>query len=213
MGLSRFLPAVLSLFGPSTLLAATFAGVEVPAPPPPKPVVDTHWGVQIEDPYRFLETTADPEVQKYMRAQADAAAAILAKIPARDRLLARIKEIDAATPAVVSRVRRDTRGGLFFTKRASGDNQFKLYRREKAEGPDLLLLDPDLESKEKGSPHAISAVVPSPDGRLVAYTMAAGGGEIGSIRVIDVATRKEITPPIDRVWGGGVVWLEDGSGF
>jgi hypothetical protein len=47
---------------PFTVLAAQFAGVEVPPSPPPKAVVETHWGVQVEDPYRFLENTADPEV-------------------------------------------------------------------------------------------------------------------------------------------------------
>lgn len=209
----RIFPTVLVLFSATSLFAATFAGVEVPAPPPPQPVVDTHWGVQIEDPYRFLETTSDPGVQRYMRGQADATAAILAKIPGRERLLARIREIDAATPAVVNSVRRDTRGGLFFTKRTASDNQYKLYWREKPDGPDVLIVDPDVETKAKGTPHAISAMVPSPDGQRLAYTMAAGGGEIGSIRVIDVATRKEATPPIDRVWDGVVVWLEDGSGF
>jgi prolyl oligopeptidase len=198
---------------PLVAAAVTIAGVEIPAPPPPQTVVDTHWGVQVEDPYRFLEDTTDPEVQKYMRAQADAAAAVFARIPARDLVLARIREIDAATPAVVSVVRRDSRGGLFFLKREAKDNQFKLYWREKAGGPDVLLVDPEVESKAKGVPHAISAINPSPDGRLVAYKIAAGGGEIGAIRVIETATRKEVTPPIDRVWFGVSSWLEDGSGF
>ena len=44
----------------STAQAATFAGVDVPPPLPPQPVVDVHWGVSVEDPYRFLENTADP---------------------------------------------------------------------------------------------------------------------------------------------------------
>lgn len=194
-------------------LAATFAGVEVPPPPAPKPVVETHWGVTVEDPYRFLEDTKDAEVQKYMRGQADAAMAIFAKIPAREQLLARIKEIDAATPAVVSSVKRDSRGGLFFLKREAKDNQFKVYWREKAGAPDVLLVDPEVESKAKGVPHAVSGIAPSPDGRLLAYKIAAGGGEIGSLRVIDTATRKEVTPAIDRVWFGVSGWLDDGSGF
>lgn len=208
---ARYLLAFACL--PFAALAATFAGVEVPPPPPPKPVVDTHWGVQVEDPYRFLEDTKDAEVQKYMRGQADAAAALFAKIPARDQLLNRIKEIDAATPAVVSTVKRDSRGGLFFLKREAKDNQFKVYWREKAGAPDVLLVDPEAESKAKGVPHAVSSIAPSPDGKLLAYNIAGGGGEIGSLRVIETATRKEVTPPIDRIWLGVTGWLEDGSGF
>jgi len=37
----------------------------------------------VDDPYRFLEDTGNPEIQKFMRAQADAAAAVLDRIPAR----------------------------------------------------------------------------------------------------------------------------------
>ena len=94
--------------------ARTIAGVAIPPPPSAKPVVETHWGVQVEDPYRFLEDVSNPEVQAYMKAQADATHAILAKIPGRDRLLERIQEIDADVPAVVTSVRRDERGGIFY---------------------------------------------------------------------------------------------------
>ena len=87
--LGRLLLAAATL--PSAALAATFAGVEVPAPLPPRSVVETHWNTQVDDPYRYLEETANPEIQKYMRAQADAAQAILDRIPERDKLLARIK--------------------------------------------------------------------------------------------------------------------------
>lgn len=198
---------------PLSALAAQFAGIEVPPPPPPKSVVDTHWGVQVDDPYRFLENTADDEVQKLMRSQAEAANAILARIPGRDKLLARIKEIDSDTPAIVGNVQRDERGGLFYLKREASDNQFKLYWREKTGASEVLIVDPDVEAKAKGSPHAIGEFTPSPDGRLLAYQVSGGGGEIGVLRVIEVATRKEVTPAIDRMRFGSVGWLRDGSGF
>lgn len=197
----------------SLLFAASFAGVDVPPPLPPKSVVDTHWGVQVEDPYRYLENTGDPDVQKYMRAQADAAAAILAKIPARDRMLARIMEIDASTPAVVSVVRRDARGAIFFLKREANENQYKLYWRENDTAQPVLLVDPEVEAKGKGVPHAIGEFAPSRDGKLLAYTISAAGREIGELRVIDVATLNEVVPAVDRIWGGAVNWLDDGSGF
>ena len=205
--------ACLVLAVPFTALAAKFAGIEVPPPPPPKAVVETHWGVRVEDPYRFLEDTADPAVRELMRAQADAAQAILAKIPGRDRLLARIKEIDSDTPAVVGGVQRDARGGLFYLKREASENQLKLYWREKPGAPDVLLVDPEVDSKAKGMPHAIGAFSPSPDGRLLAYQISGGGGEIGVLRVIETATRRAATPEIDRMRYGSVAWLPDGSGF
>ena len=201
-------------FLPTAAVAAAVAGIELPPLPTQQPVVYTHWGVQVEDPYRFLENTSDPEIQKYMRAQADAAHAILQKIPGRERLLARIKEIEADSPAQVTNVQRDRAGNLFFLKREASDNQFKLYRREGgAAGRDTLLVDPDIDTRAKGAPHAIGAYTPSHDGKLLAYQVYAGGSEIGDLRVIDVATRKEVTPAIDRVRFGQAGWLEDGSGF
>ena len=159
----------------STAQAATFAGVDVPPPLPPQPVVDVHWGVSVEDPYRFLENTADPAVQAWMRKQADATTAILSKLPGRDRLRARLAEIDAEIPAVVSRVHRDARGRLTYLKRTAADNQLKLVRRDAIDGPERLLVDPDAIAKATGKPHAIGSFEPSPDGALVAYTLSASG--------------------------------------
>jgi prolyl oligopeptidase len=201
------------LLAAAPVLAAVFAGVEVPPPPAPRVVTDTYWGVQVEDPYRFLEDTASPEVQAYMKAQAEATQAILAKLPGRDRLLARIKEIDSEVPAVVTSVRRDERGGIFYKKREAGANQFKLYRRDGPAGPEKLVFDPEVEARATGKPHAIGDYAPSDDGRLVALQVSAGGTEIGTLRVLDVATGKEVMPRIDRIRGGSPTWLPDGSGL
>src|SRR5690606_39468508 len=126
---------------------------------------------------------------------------------------ARIREIDAATPAVIGAVRRDSRGGLFFLKREAGQNQYKLYWREREGAPEVLLVDPEEERKAKGIPHAISEIAPSPDGRFVAVTVSAGGREIGELRILETRTRKPVMPPIDRIWFAAPSWLEDGSGF
>jgi prolyl oligopeptidase len=193
--------------------AAAFAGVEVPPPLPPRPVIDVHWGVSVEDPYRFLEDTSDPGVQAWMKQQADATASILAKLPGRDRLRARLAEIDDEVPAVVGGVHRDARGRLTYLKRTARDNQLKLYRRDAPDGAERVLVDPDAIAKATGKAHAIGSFEPSPDGALVAYSLSASGAEIGTLHVIDAATGKEVTPAIDRIRGGGTQWLPDSSGF
>ena len=205
--------ALLSVLLPAVAAAATIAGVEIPSPLPPKNVVDTHWGVTVDDPYRFLEDTANPDIQKYMRAQADAAQAVLDKLPARDRILARIKEIDADTPPALNALHRDKRGRLFYLKREPTDNQFKLYRRDTPTSAETLLVDPEVLIKATGKPHAIGEFAPSPDGSLLAYSISASGSEIGTLHVIDTTTLKEVIPAVDRIRFGGASWLEDGSGF
>lgn len=208
--MNRF--ACLLLLAAPSVLAATVAGVAVPPPLPPQVVVDTHWGVKVEDPYRFLEDTANPEVQRFMRAQASATEAILAKIPGRDRMLKRIKEIDAEVPANVTAVRRDERGGVFYMKREAKDNQYKLYRREGFDGAERVVVDPEVDAKATGKPHAIGGYSASPDGRYVAFQISSAGSEIGELRVIETHTGKEVTPRIDRM-RGSAVWHPDGVGF
>jgi prolyl oligopeptidase len=206
------LAATAALFSPLAL-AATVAGVEVPAPYAPCPVVDTYWGEKVEDPYRCLETTTDEKVQAYMKAHATATESILAKIPGRDRLLKRIQEIDAEIPANVAAVNRDERGGLFYQKRLAADNQFKVYYRKGFDGAEKLLVDPEVNAKATGKPHAIGDYAISRDGKFLSYSISAGGAEIGTLNAIDVETGKEVMAPIDRVRGGGARWLDDNSGF
>ena len=210
---TRGVAAVMALTTSTTLLAARYAGVDFAPPLPATIVSDTHWGVTVEDPYRFLEDTSDPVVQKWMRGQADATAAVLAKIPARGALLERIREIDLAVPAVVGQVHRDSRGGLTYLKRGATENQFKLYRRDTPDGDERMLVDVDAIAKAAGKPHSIDGFSVSPDGRAIVYGLSASGTEIGTLNVIDTRSAKVLMPPIDRIRGAGASWLPDGSGF
>ncbi len=209
----RLAVALIAAAAFASLHARTFAGVDVAPPLPAKLVTDTFFGVTVEDPYRFLEDTSDPAVQQWMRGQADATAAVLARIPARDALLARIREIDASASASIGQLHRDARGGLVYLKRGPQESQFKLYRRDRPGGAERLLVDVEPVSKLKGEPHAIGGFAASPDGRHIAYSVSASGTEIGTLQVIDAGTGKEVMTPVDRIRGAGVVWLDDGSGF
>jgi prolyl oligopeptidase len=195
------------------VLAASFAGVEVPAPLPAKPVVDTHWGTKVEDPYRYFEDTKNPVVQAWMKAQANATEAILSKLPGRDLMLASIRELDSQGSGLASSMIRTPNGRYFFLKRDPKDNQFRLVWRNSADGPDRLIVDPEQLTKKTGTPHAILDFEPSRDGQRIAYAIQAGGGEIGTLHIIDVTSGKELAPPIDRIRYANVTWLEDGSGL
>ena len=212
-GFAAVLSASLFAAAPA-LWAATFLGVEVPRPLPAKNVVDTYWNTPVDDPYRFLENTKDPVVQAWMKAQADATEAILAKLPVRAALRARIEEIDRAAPAAVSNVQRTRSGRLFYLRRNASDNQFKLVYRDAADGPDVVLVDPEMLAKATGKPHAIGGFTPSPDGQRVVYAVSSGGSEIGTQHVLDVASGKEVDRPVPAVRGDGAVsWLPDSKGY
>ncbi len=43
-------------------------------------IVDEHFGVKVNDPYRYMENLAAPEVEKWIRDQADYTANILSNL-------------------------------------------------------------------------------------------------------------------------------------
>ncbi|MFI9380697.1 prolyl oligopeptidase family serine peptidase [Kutzneria sp. NPDC052558] len=166
-------------------------------------VVDTVFGHQLADPYRWLEN--DPELREWALPQGRAAEAHLTGLPLRAGLLARLDEV--------------TRDGVEITGFAmAGDRVF--FLRQDADVPVLLVREGDQErtvldpSAIEGDEHSsIDWYEPSPDGRLVACGISRGGSEMGVVHVLDVATG-ELTPTrLERSSHGFPSWLPDGSGF
>ena len=115
------------------------------APKPPiasvRPVTETLHGVAVTDPYRWMEDPKDPEWASYLAGQNAYARAVLARIPGRDALDARIGAVSGALAAVGA---VQSAGPYVFTQlRPVGANTFKLYVREGLGGQDRLLVDPD----------------------------------------------------------------------
>lgn len=207
------LAILLAMSSNAQTSAYRFAGVDVPPPLPIQNVQDVHWGTKVDDPYRFLEQVKDPAVVTWMRGQADAADAILNRLPGRQTIFNTLKEKDAVGGTVVSSIHRTAGNRWFYLMRPQGQSQAKLVWRDGVKGEEKLLVDPELITKEKGKPHAVQSFYPSPDGKLLAYGMHSSGSEIGNLYVIDVATGKEVLPPIDRIRFAGVSWRENGSGL
>ena len=179
---------------------------------PPKNVTETFHGTVVEDPYRPLEDTKDPQVSAWMKAHATHARAAIEGLAGYAALRRRIAEFDDAVEARVFEVRRMRGGEVFFTRRGAKDNTFKLYVRTPS-GTEKLLADPDDWQKETGKPHAINYFYPSPDAKYVAFGISAAGSEAASIYVIETATRKRIGKPIDRAQDPGLSWRPDGQSF
>ena len=197
------------------LLAGAALGAQAQTPPsvfPPSNVPTTYHGTVVDDPYRALEEGTNADVAAWAKSQADHARATLDALPGYKALRARVAELDEAAAAVVSTVRLDGKGNIYFTRRAATENTLKLYRRD-ASGAEALLVDPDDWRKQSGRPHAINYFAPSPDGSLVAYGISAVGSEQASIYVMDTATRAQRGEPIDRAQYPGISWRPDSRSF
>ena len=84
------LRAVAGIVGAVLLTVAAGAqqGVTVPPPPPTdvREVVDTLHGVDVPDPYRWLEDQEAPETRAWIDAQNAYTDTVLGALPGRDRL-------------------------------------------------------------------------------------------------------------------------------
>jgi prolyl oligopeptidase len=209
----------------AVLLAAPAHAADVPtapttaAPPPARVenVVDEHWGVKVDDPYRWMEDSRSEPVQAWIRAQADHASAILDRLPRRDQLLARIAEFDAGRPWRVFDVTPLAGGGLFYLKQKAEENLGRLFVQAPPGegGAERLVFDPHPLRSADGGHFSIAWYEPSPDGRKVAIGLAASGSEQDFLSVLDVATGTALGDTITRMETAYTdpQWLPDGSGF
>lgn len=199
---------------PTMLFAAAVAGAVADAQPrsfapftPPataaRPVIDTVHGLRLTDPYRWLEDHRDPEVVRWTRAQHDATGAWLeanAPLPAglAEELTRFIDRTISSPPQIV-------KGREFFTRKAKGDAQAKLYTR--INDRDVLLFDPvRLDPSGKSS---ISSRSFSRDVSIAAVGVQRAGDELPTQYFIDTRTGREVYPPLKEVWG--VSWTADNA--
>jgi prolyl oligopeptidase len=174
-------------------------------------VPETFFGVTVDDPYRWLENPSDPEAAAWMRAHSDHAHAVLGSIRGRDRLRARLDELESGAAARVVNVERRPGDLYFFQRRGADEDQFKLYVQRGLQGEPRRLFDPEVLAADTGVPHAINYYSASPDGRLVAVGVSAAGSEDASMRILDVATGEQLGPIIDRALFGAISWSPDGE--
>jgi prolyl oligopeptidase len=201
---------------PAAPPAAPGAAPARPPRAPRRPVVDTYHGVQVTDPYRWLEDPKDPEVMAWSEAQAAAARAALDALPQaraiREQVAAIVTSFSERYSGLVAR-----RTGLFALKRDPALQQPQLVLLPSADAPQAarVLLDPNrLDPSGKTT---IDFFVPSLDGKRVAVSLSVGGTESGDVHLYEVASGRAIGEVLTGVQGGtaggSVAWNADGTGL
>ncbi len=166
-------------------------------------------GVEVSDPYRWLEDAGDAEVKAWMSAQDAATDAALKALPTREALIKRYTElyyIDAVTAP------RHRNGRYFYAKRQAGQEKYVYYWREGEQGEERVLIDPNTLS-EDGS-ISVGGVYSNRDGSKAAYKLKENNADESTMYVMDVASGK--TSDADVITGAKYaypVWTPDGQGF
>ena len=165
-------------------------------------------GVEVRDPYRWLEDGDAEEVRRWSEAQGRHTRAALDAIPFTAAIRERLRVLFSiglvSAPAI--------RGDRYFHQRRTGDQeQPVLYLRQGREGEDRVLLDPARFAEDRTS--ALDWYYPSDDGRLLAYGVSEGGSEKSVLRILDVDTGRDLADVIPFTRACSLEWRPDGSGF
>ena len=163
--------------------------------------VDTYFGVEVADPYRWLEDDLSDETANWIGDQNSVTRDYLADIAIRDEVketVARLINFEREGAPFIA-------GDDRYIYRNSGlQNQSILYRVAK-DGSETVFLDPNGFSED--GTVSMSGVSFTEDGSRVAYQLSVGGSDWRSIVVRDVASGQILETPLNDVKFSGISWL------
>ena len=197
----------------AALMAACAAGepgIDVPPPPPTevREVVDTLHGVEISDPYRWLEDQEAPETRAWIDAQNAHTDTVLGTLPGRE-------ELRAVAASVLERdvvgLPNERAGRYFYSKRRADQDLAVVYVREGLDGADRVLIDPHPMSPDHTTSVALRDI--SDDGKRVVYGVREGGVDEVTIKVRDVDTGEDLADVLPPARYGEVTLAADGGGL
>jgi prolyl oligopeptidase len=168
--------------------------------------VDDYFGTKVADPYRWLEDDNAEDVKQWVKEENIVTFGYLEKIPFRERLRQRLKDIYN-----YPRYTSPRRAGeyYFFTKNDGLQNQSVIYIQKGLDGQPEVFIDPNALSPD--GTIRISLANFSNDDRYAAITRSEAGSDWSEIRVMEIATKKELTDRIQWVKFSNAAW--QGGGF
>jgi prolyl oligopeptidase len=182
-----------------------------PAGPPKtqvEAVKDTINGVEIIDPYRWLEDQNSPQTRAWIDAENSYTDSLLSRIPGRDALKATVGsflKVDFMSGPLVRN------GRYIFLKRAADQDQAQVYMRQGLTGKDELLIDPLVLSPDHST--TVGALAVSADGSMMIYAIRQGGEDEVTPHLYDLNTRKEFPGSFLHARYSGFAILPDKSGI
>ncbi|MBW3579568.1 MAG: prolyl oligopeptidase family serine peptidase [Actinobacteria bacterium] len=182
--------------------------------PPPAarvdPVVDILHGIEVADPYRWLEEGDADEIRAWTDAQNRRTREALDALPARAELRRRMEGLLRTTLVTAPKVAGER---VFSVERGGRRDQAVLVVRSATDRsvPARTLVDPSRAAADAAV--ALDWFHPSPDGALVAYGTSEAGDERSTLRVLDVETGVHHADVIAHTRAASVAWLPDSSAF
>ena len=167
--------------------------------------VDTYFGVEVADPYRWLEDDKSDQVAEWVTAQNEVTFDYLDKIPFRESIKERLSSLwdysAKSSPFI--------RGGKIFSYQRDGlQDQWVLFVQDSFDDEPRVLIDPNKFSAD--GTISLGTIGVSRNGKYIAYATSDGGSDWNTIRVREIATGADLTDELHWVKFSGIQWYKDG---
>ncbi|MBI4549051.1 MAG: S9 family peptidase [Ignavibacteriae bacterium] len=166
---------------------------------------DMYFGVEVTDPYRWLEDDNSPETAKWVEEQNTMTFAYLEKIPYRTKIKERIETL-YDYPKYSAPFRKGEY--FFFYKNEGLQNQSVLYIQKGLDRKPEVLLDPNAFSVDGTT--RLSTFVLSKDGKYAAYGISRSGSDWQEYCVMDMTARTTSSDTLKWIKVSNISWQGDG---
>lgn len=164
--------------------------------------VDTYFGVEVPDPYRWLEDDLSEETAEWVKAQNEVTFGYLDTIPFRSKIKERLEKLWN-----YEKVGSPTKHGdyYYFYKNDGLQNQYVLYRKKDLASEETeVFIDPNKFSEDGTISMAGTSF--TKDGSLMAYLISEGGSDWRKIIIRKTESNEIIEDTLIDVKFSGVSW-------
>lgn len=170
---------------------------------------DTYFGVEVKDPYRWLEDDRSTETETWVKSQNEVTFGYLEQIPFRNKLKERLTDIWNYERIGAPFIEGDY---TYFYKNDGLQNQSVIYRFRTGEAKETaeVFLDPNT-FKEDGT-ISLGGLSFSKNGELMAYSISEGGSDWRKIIVMDAETKEIKEDTLVDIKFSGMSWYKN-EGF
>ena len=162
--------------------------------------VDTYFGTQIADPYRWLEDDRSAETAEWVKQQNNFTFGYLSKIPYRQAIKEKLEKLWNYEKIGAPFTEGDY---TYYYKNNGLQNQSVLYRKDK-DGKEEVFLDPNTFSSDGTT--SLGEVAFSEDGSLVAYLISEGGSDWRKGIVLNAKTKEVIGDTLIDIKFSSIAW-------
>lgn len=163
--------------------------------------VDVYFGVEVPDPYRWLEDDLSNETAEWVKAQNEVTFSYLKNIPFREKIKTRLEELYNH-----ERVYAPERNGKYeyFYKNDGLQNQSVLYRRQSVDEEPEVFLDPNKFSED--GTISLASTSFTDDGSLFGYLISIGGSDWRKALIMDTETKEIVEDTLHNIKFSGISW-------